>query len=225
MNEYDILFRMAAALVAGGVVGLERSYRGRAAGLRTYALVALGSSLLVASSIYAGGGAWAAAGEGDPTRVIQGIVTGIGFLGAGVIIREGFSVRGLTTAASIWVIAAIGVVFGAGLFRTGAVATLVTWIALEFLRQLEGRIPVHSLVHCELVFARLGAWNEAAVRALVERHGFAVIELSYVLDAPSQTLTYEVVMWSQEGAACRQLQGTLLAESAIVGFRIIPGRD
>src|SRR5256885_4695335 len=106
MSELDILLRMFAAMAAGALIGLERSYRGRAAGLRTYTLVALGASLLVASVQYAAN--WAPVGTGDPTRVVQGIVTGIGFLGAGVIIREGFSVRGLTTAASIWAIAVIG---------------------------------------------------------------------------------------------------------------------
>lgn len=226
MTELDILVRLLAALVAGGAIGLERTYRGRAAGLRTYALVALGSSLLVAISIYAAGGAWAKAGGGDPTRVIQGIVTGIGFLGAGVIIKEGFSVRGLTTAASIWVVAAIGVTFGAGLYTTGVIATFSAWVALELLRRLEARIPVHSLVHCELEFARNTPWHEEAVRALLEGHGFVVTEVSYVLDAPSETLHYEMLMWSRDdNAACRALKQTLLAEQAVTGFRIVPGRD
>src|SRR5205085_1783509 len=111
--------RAGAAIVAGGVIGLERAYRGRAAGMRTNALVAFAAALLVGLSEHAG--PWAIAGA-DPTRVIQGIVTGIGFLGAGVIVKEGFSVRGLTTAASVWVVAAIGIVFGAGLYIAGTAA-------------------------------------------------------------------------------------------------------
>ena len=114
MQDYELLLRPLAALLAGALVGLERSYHGRAAGLRTYALVCLGSALLVALADELMRGP--AGGLGDSTRVIQGIVTGVGFLGAGVIVKEGFSVRGLTTAASIWVISAVGVVIGAGFY-------------------------------------------------------------------------------------------------------------
>src|ERR1700681_2775382 len=124
MTEWDVTARMVAALLAGGLIGLERTYHGRAAGLRTYALVAFGSALLVAATQYDLVGA--THGGGDPTRVIQGIVTGVGFLGAGVIVKEGFSVRGLTTAASIWVVSSVGVAMGAGLFLTGAIASALT---------------------------------------------------------------------------------------------------
>ncbi len=223
MTELDILLRTGAAMLAGGLIGLERSYRGRAAGLRTYTLVALGASILVAATEYAAG--WAAPGTGDPTRVVQGIVTGIGFLGAGVIIREGFSVRGLTTAASIWVIAAIGVVFGGGLFKVGAAATLGSWIALELLRQVESRLPVHSLVHCDVTFARNVAWDESMLRAFVERHGFTIGEMSYTLDGPTQTLGYELVMWSQDTQASCKLEHGLRSETGVLGYRINPGRD
>ena len=101
---FEISFRLIAALAAGGLIGLERSYRGRAAGFRTHALVCVASSLLMLVTVYeslwfhAEGGARATI---DPTRMAQGIMTGIGFLGAGVIVKEGLSVRGLTTAASI----------------------------------------------------------------------------------------------------------------------------
>ena len=128
MNEWDVVARTLAALVAGGAIGLERSYHGRAAGLRTYALVCFGSALLVAAAQYE---LFARGDAGDGvTRVIQGIVTGIGFLGAGVIVKEGFTVRGLTTAASVWVASAIGVVLGAGSYWIGVEACAVTLVAL-----------------------------------------------------------------------------------------------
>src|SRR5262245_25195315 len=112
MSEWDVVMRMLAGLLAGGVIGLERTFHGRAAGLRTYALVSMGSALLIAVTEYE----FFVAGDGSDaaSRVIQGIVTGIGFLGAGVIVKEGFTVRGLTTAASIWVASAIGVAIGGG---------------------------------------------------------------------------------------------------------------
>ena len=105
-----MVFRIIAALAAGGLIGLERSHRGRPAGFRTHALVCLASSLLMLVTVYEQ--LWfprdsAARVIIDPTRMAQGIMTGIGFVGAGAIIKEGFSVRGLTTAASIWITAAM----------------------------------------------------------------------------------------------------------------------
>src|SRR6185436_15530860 len=102
---FEITFRLVAALVAGGLIGLERSHRGRPAGFRTHALVCVASSLLMLVTVYESHwfpGAGGARVTIDPTRLAQGIMTGIGFLGAGAIIKEGFTVRGLTTAASIW---------------------------------------------------------------------------------------------------------------------------
>ena len=113
--------RLASALAAGSLIGLERSVHGRPAGFRTHALVCLASALLMLVTAYQ----WewlgvTAANEDsfrtDPTRMAQGIMTGIGFLGAGVIFKEGLTVRGLTTAASIWITAAIGILYGVGFF-------------------------------------------------------------------------------------------------------------
>lgn len=223
MTELDIVVRASAALIAGGLIGLERSYRGRAAGLRTNALVALGAALIVAVAQHAG--AWAKLGEGDPTRVIQGIVTGIGFLGGGVIIKDGFSVRGLTTAAAVWVVAAIGVVFGAGLFAAGTAATFIAWCALELLRQLEGRMPVHAQVHCQVAFRREKAFGQERMRELVESRGFRITELSYHLDGERQLLEYEIVMWSGQSGAPTLLERALLGEPDVNSFRITPTRD
>ena len=100
---YEIAVRIIVALVAGALIGYERSYRGRPAGFRTHALVCMASAMLMLVTVYEAH--WVRdLGEArlDPTRMAQGIMTGIGFLGAGVIMQEGFSVRGLTTAASIW---------------------------------------------------------------------------------------------------------------------------
>src|SRR6185436_21028356 len=99
---FEIVFRLIAALVAGGLIGLERSYRGRAAGFRTHALVCIASSLLMLVTVFEAHWITTIASARvviDPTRMAQGIMTGIGFLGAGVIVKEGLTVRGLTTAA------------------------------------------------------------------------------------------------------------------------------
>lgn len=117
-DDFEILARLLVALGAGAAIGFERSYHGRPAGFRTHALVCTASSLLMLVTVYEGH--WMRTAPAlvqlDPTRMAQGIMTGIGFLGAGVIIKEGFSVRGLTTAASIWITAAIGILAGIGFY-------------------------------------------------------------------------------------------------------------
>ena len=223
MNEWDVIARTLAALVAGGAIGLERSYHGRAAGLRTYALVSFGSALLVAAAQYE---LFARGDAGDGvTRVIQGIVTGIGFLGAGVIVKEGFTVRGLTTAASVWVASAIGVVLGAGSYWTGLEACAVTLVALAFLRRLEDRFPSQSYVHLEVGFERANAMDEQRFRELVRGHGFRLRDLSYQLHRESQILDYRTVIWSSRSVGVRALEQSLLAEPSVVRFRLAPSRE
>ncbi len=130
-------WRLLLAAGLGGAIGLERELDEKAAGLRTHMLVAMGSALFTLISAYGfrdflvGGGSIVRA---DPSRIAAQIVTGIGFLGAGVIFRQGFSVRGLTTAATLWLVAAIGMASGAG-FWEGAV--IATGAALVSLRPLE----------------------------------------------------------------------------------------
>jgi putative Mg2+ transporter-C (MgtC) family protein len=131
------LARLALAAALGGAIGFERELRDREAGLRTHLLVCLGSALFTIVSAY-GFRDFLTSGDqvirADPTRIAAQIVTGIGFLGAGAIIRQGLSVRGLTTAATLWVAAAIGIAAGAGYYSGAVLATVVTLIALWPLR-------------------------------------------------------------------------------------------
>jgi putative Mg2+ transporter-C (MgtC) family protein len=124
----DILVHLVVAMVAGGLIGLERSYYGRPAGFRTHTLVCMASSLLMLVTIYQRdwfSGAMIDTVRVDPTRMAQGIMTGIGFLGAGVIMKERASIRGLTTAASIWITAAIGILAGVGLYKALTVVAIL----------------------------------------------------------------------------------------------------
>jgi putative Mg2+ transporter-C (MgtC) family protein len=221
MSEWEAVLRTVAALVAGGAIGLERSYHGRAAGLRTYALVSFGSALLVAGGQYELFSA--SQDRGDVTRIIQGIVTGIGFLGAGVIVKEGFAVRGLTTAASIWVASAIGVVLGAGSYWMGGAAMLVTLIALTILRHFEDRLPSQTFVHFEAALRRDAALGEDRLRRLIEEHGFTINEFAYQLDGGS--LEYRAVIWTTRHDRVQALERAMLALPEIVTFRISPRRD
>lgn len=223
MTEYELLLRPVLALVAGGLVGLERSFHGRAAGLRTYALVSFASALLVGVAQYVESGP--TGGIGDVTRVIQGIVTGIGFLGAGVIVKEGFTVRGLTTAASIWVVSAIGVAFGAGFLLAGTVAVGLTLGALSLLRVVEDRLHVQLYVHCRVAFRRHELHDEAWLRAFVKHHGFVITELSYRLNGRTDLFEYRIVMWSADSNAVPSLGRALLEDGTVSDFTISPSRD
>jgi putative Mg2+ transporter-C (MgtC) family protein len=133
----DNLARLSLAAALGGAIGFERELRDREAGLRTHLLVCLGSALFTIVSAY-GFREFLASGDqvirADPTRIAAQIVTGIGFLGAGAIIRQGLSVRGLTTAATLWVAAAIGIAAGAGYYSGAVLGTVVTLVALWPLR-------------------------------------------------------------------------------------------
>ena len=139
----DVLVRLVVAGILGGAIGAERELRDHDAGLRTHTLVAVGAALFTLVSAYAWTDFTFSARNGttyDPTRIAAQIVTGIGFLGAGAIIRQGLSVRGLTTAASLWVVAAIGMAAGAGYYSGAVVTTIVVLVSLWPLRILAGRI-------------------------------------------------------------------------------------
>ena len=126
--ELDMVLRLLMAAVLGGIIGYERERAAKPAGLRTHLLVCLGAALFTISSIYGFGGL------SDPSRVAAGIVVGIGFLGAGTVLRGEKAVVGLTTAATIWTVAAIGLALGAGLYLLAAVSAALVLIALRFLR-------------------------------------------------------------------------------------------
>src|SRR5579884_1898353 len=131
MPPIDLMLRLLLAAALGGAIGIERELRRKPAGLRTNILIALGSALFTVMSIEL------AHGGGTPDRVAAQIVTGIGFLGAGAIMRSGESVHGMTTAATIWVNAAVGVAAGAGEYAMASVATALTLVVLAALGPLE----------------------------------------------------------------------------------------
>lgn len=132
MTDLELVERLCLAAALGGVLGFEREWRQKYAGLRTNILIAIGAALFTVMSIDL-----AASSGGDPTRVAAQIVTGIGFLGAGAIMRTGEGIRGLTTAAMIWVNAAIGVAVGGGEYHVAIIATIVTLVVLVLLNPVE----------------------------------------------------------------------------------------
>ena len=219
-------FRMLAALLAGGLIGLERSHRGRPAGFRTHALVCLASSLLMLVTVYESH--WVpddTVGTRvvlDPTRMAQGIMTGIGFLGAGAIIKEGFSVRGLTTAASIWITAAIGILAGIGFYFAAAAGTVLSLGTLSLFRWVEARMPTESYANFMVRFQRGAAVSEAALRELLGQHGFTLHTMSYRLHRESEVLEYRTVVRTMRPSNMERLSATLSADPKVLEFRIAP---
>lgn len=132
--DWDLILRLFLGGIMGGLIGLEREFRAKEAGLRTHFIVALGSALFMIISQYAFGGRF------DAARVAAQVVSGIGFIGAGVIIFQKNVVRGVTTAAGLWVAAAIGLACGAGMYVVAGAATLMTVLCLEAMHLLHRRI-------------------------------------------------------------------------------------
>src|SRR6476661_3320671 len=165
--------RIVGALLIGGLIGLERSFHGRPAGFRTHSLVCVASSLLMLVTVYQNEWMTQVAQDAirtDPTRMAQGIMTGIGFLGAGVIFKEGLTIRGLTTAASIWVTAALGILIGIGFWTPALIGAFATLVVLGAFRVVEDRMPSEIYAHHQLRFRREAAMTEDEVRRLVGRY-------------------------------------------------------
>lgn len=144
LSWYDALGRLALAAALGSIIGLEREFREREAGLRTHLLVSLGSALFTIVSAFGFHDVLTHDPQVvvrlDPSRIAAQIVSGIGFLGAGAIIRQGLSIRGLTTAATLWVVAAIGMAAGAGFYSVAIITTVVALVALWPLRYVAYRM-------------------------------------------------------------------------------------
>jgi len=141
MSDLQVIIRLTLSLVLGGLIGLERQFHRRSAGLRTHILVCVGSCLIMLTSMYIFD-IYKRAANVDPSRIASGVITGIGFLGAGAIMREREkdAVKGLTTAASLWVVAAIGLATGCGFYVAGLFATVLSLITLLFLSLFEKNV-------------------------------------------------------------------------------------
>jgi len=138
-SDLEMVMRLLLTLILSGLIGLERQVHRRDAGLRTHILVALGSCLIMLTSLYVFD-IYKDAVSLDPARIAAGVITGIGFLGAGAIIREPERIRGLTTAASLWVVAGIGLAVGIGFNKAAIYTTILVLIVLHFFRYVEGSL-------------------------------------------------------------------------------------
>src|SRR2546427_7218613 len=227
-EHLEMLLRLIAALVAGGLIGIERSYHGRPAGFRTHSLVCVSSSVLMLVTVYQWQWFLPHGLERvnlDPTRMSQGIMTGIGFLGAGVIMKEGLSVRGLTTAASIWITAAIGILAGIGFYFPLLVSVVLTLGVLSLFRMIQSRMPTPGYFHFDVRFARSAAMSEEKLRSLVESHGFSIANFSYRLEGEGRVRRHSMVIRSSDRSSASRFAETLERTEAGLEFRIAPTGD
>ena len=191
-----VLLRLSVAAALGGAVGLERELRERQAGLRTHLLVSVGAALFTIVSAYGfreflvNGGSVVRA---DPTRIAAQVVSGIGFLGAGAIIRQGLSVRGLTTAATLWLVAAIGMAAGAGFYAASAIATVGALITLGPLRIVAFKILRKYRPESGRLLVQLAAGTSPApVIAEIERLGGTIETLSISQEGDRRNVEVDV---------------------------------
>jgi putative Mg2+ transporter-C (MgtC) family protein len=191
LGNYQFLLRLLLALVLGGLIGLEREFHGRAAGFRTHIIVCLGSTLIMIASMQIYERYAALTSERiiriDPGRIAAGIVTGIGFLGAGVILQSGNVVRGLTTAACVWLVAGLGVAIGLGLYALAAVATALALMVLFALKQVERYVHPDYYKTLSIIATRQPGLLEKS-REICQSHK-AVIKDYEILENVAKNLT------------------------------------
>ena len=218
------------ALLLGMLVGYERSYQGRAAGMRTYGLVCMASTALTIlvgfSPMWYGGTATGA--SADPTRVIQGIVTGVGFLCAGLIVKDGLSIRGLTNAASIWAVSAVGILLGTGFYPAALVLAVLCAASMSFLRRLEARLPGRASLDVTVKFREGFApdVDEVAHRGAVR--GYHMLRESLTISCSEKQTVWRFAMVAFERSRAvspAHIADALSHDANITSFSITPVRQ
>jgi len=226
-----ILLNLIGALLLGLMVGYERSYHGRAAGMRTYGLVCMASCALTVIGGYSQywfGGHDAFVAGNDPTRIIQGIVTGIGFLGAGVIMREGFNISGLTTAASIWASSVIGIMVGIGFYVSAMGLAFMCAMSMIFLSRLEAKLPSRHAVAITMRFKKEFMPREDALRRIALSRGYEIAGGSLTIgsDTGKQEWRFVAIALSKRsGAPLSELAAELAVFDGIDSFQLSHARN
>lgn len=226
-----VFLNLLGALALGLVIGYERSFHGRAAGMRTYGLVCMASAAITVIAGYPnfwyGGQAMVMVGA-DPTRVIQGIVTGVGFLGAGVIMREGFNISGLTTAASIWAAAAIGIMVGVGFYAAAILLTLLSAASMLWVSRLESWLPSHPAVAITMQFRPDYKPQLAVLKRVANERGYDIAEGSLTINFKDGRPEWHFVAIAQgksKGAPMAELAQELSAFDGVENYFLSHARN
>jgi putative Mg2+ transporter-C (MgtC) family protein len=226
-----VFFSLFGALLLGLLVGYERSYRGRAAGMRTYGLVCMASAALTVIAGYPGdwyGGQVVIGLGADPTRIIQGIVTGVGFLGAGVIWKEGLNISGLTTAASIWATSVIGVLVGVGFYLSAMLLALMSAVCMIWVPKLAGWLPSRQAVSVTLRFKQDFAPTEQKLRSAALERGYEIASGSIAISVQNGKAEWQFVAFAfskVSGAPISELSRQLALVEGIESFHLSHARN
>ena len=220
MIDSSILFRLILAVLLGGLIGMEREMHGRPAGFRTHIVVCLGAAMLMVASEYYRNYVNLET-VFDPNRMAAGIITGIGFLGAGAIMREENVVRGLTTAGCIWFVAGLGIVVGKGLFPLALWGTLLVFVMLVFFRYGENWMPVENFGELSIRM-NLESYESIKDRCaeIIQYRGFLIQETRYRIDRIHNEVQLDYVWTYKKG---KKQEDLLIEISRLEGIREISG--
>lgn len=225
-----ILLNIIGALLLGLMVGYERSYRGRAAGMRTYGLVCMASCALTVITGYPEFwyGSHSTLHDTDPGRVIQGIVTGIGFLGAGVIMRDGLNISWLTTAASIWSVAVIGVLVGVGFYAAAIPLAGISGLFMMWGSRIEGLLPSRHAISIVIHFAKGIEPTEENMLKMADKLGYEIAKGSFSISERDGRHEWRFVAVSMGKGKCGSLidvSNHLSTVSGIESYQISHARN
>ncbi len=202
---YEIILKLLLGTLLGGIIGFERQTHGRAAGFRTQLLVCVACVLImiISEGYYAKSAVNPELTRIDPTRIAAGAMTGVGFLGAGVILKTGLSIQGLTTAACIWIVSAIGLAIGAGQYLASLAGFVITFFSLWGLRILEGRMPRLTYRYVTTVTDESG--DEKVVTAVFEKKGFRIVKMDYSIDLGEKKKTFIFTVITKDDFLIREV--------------------
>lgn len=209
IDIYEVIFRLLLGTLLGGIVGFERESHGRPAGFRTHLLVCLASVLIMVVSeeyhhLLSVDPSYLRI---DPARIAAGAITGVGFLGAGVIIKSGFSVQGLTTAACLWMVSAIGLAVGAGLYTPAVVSTVISVLALWSLRRIERKMTTMRFRNLSVIADH--ARREDDIVRTINDLNVHVISIDYEYDAVEKENRFDLALSMRGNFDVKELFGRL----------------
>lgn len=219
----DFVWPIVGSTVAGALIGLERQYRGAPAGFRTHILVSLSAGLLMLAAVHQM--RWLSDTPSevvriDPVRMAHGILTGIGFLGAGVIFREGMTIRGLTTAASLWITSALGTLYGVGFYGLAIGGTVATLLVLAAVTVTESLLPQRAYVDIAIRYRRAAGLREAQFRETLAAHGAKATNVTSSVE--DDVAAFETTVGTHKALRTEALAAALSGDADVVGFTIRP---
>lgn len=221
--DLDLVIPIVGAVIAGGIIGAEREYRSSPAGFRTHILVSLSCCLLMLSAVHQV--RWLTDTPEDiiridPVRMAHGLLTGIGFLCGGVIFRDGFNVRGLTTAASLWSTSALGILFGVGFYTLAVIGSVATLLVLAAANLSDKVFPQRKLAKLKVRYHQSTSPTRGDFSKLIKDSGFARAAVSQNVD--NGIVEYSITLNGADSIRTDDLLSSFDGHSGIVGYEYLP---